>query len=78
MPNIKVKITPSSKKNEVVGDYVDEHGEKYLKIKISAPAVDGKANKELIEFLTEYFKVKKSQVKILRGEKSNIKIIAIG
>jgi uncharacterized protein len=77
MPNIKIKVTPSSKKNEVIGEYIDEKGEKCLKVKISAPAVDGKANEKLIEFLSEYFKVKKSQVKILRGEKNNIKIISV-
>ncbi len=48
-----------------------------LKIKITAPAVDNKANEELIKFLSKEMKKKKSQVKIVSGFTSREKILEI-
>lgn len=68
---IEVKITPNARKNSV-----EEDGERY-KVYVMAPAVDGKANKALVELLSEYFDVKKSSVSIVRGETNRIKIVKI-
>jgi len=38
---------------------------------------DNKANEELVEYLSEIFKVKKSEIKILRGEKDRRKVISV-
>ena len=51
---IGLKISPNASKNEFVINGED------LKVKITAPPVDGKANKALIEFLSKSFKVPKS------------------
>ena len=48
-----------------------------LKVYVTAPAVDGRANKSLIAMLADYFRVRKSQVKITTGEKSSRKIAEI-
>ena len=48
-----------------------------LKIRISAPPVDGKANALLIAFLAEQFGVRKSQVSLLSGELSRQKRLLI-
>ena len=48
-----------------------------LKVYLKAPAVDGKANKALVEFLAEHFSVKKSAVEIIKGLKSQYKTINI-
>ncbi|MCX6778762.1 MAG: DUF167 domain-containing protein [Candidatus Magasanikbacteria bacterium] len=48
-----------------------------MKIKITAPAVEGKANAKLIEFLSGEYGVSKSQIEIIKGLKSNIKQIKI-
>ena len=48
-----------------------------LKIRITAPPVDGKANKHLAAFLAKQFKVAKSRVTILSGESSRNKRINI-
>jgi uncharacterized protein (TIGR00251 family) len=69
---LKVHINPNAKKNEVAGIYNNS-----LKIKISSPAVDGKANKALIEFLSKFLNISKSKIKIERGDKSREKIISI-
>jgi uncharacterized protein (TIGR00251 family) len=48
-----------------------------LKVYLTKPAQDGLANKQLIDLLSEYFKVKKYQIRIIRGEKSRNKVIQI-
>jgi len=65
---IRIKVQPKARKDtfcEVMGDR--------LKIRITAPPVDGKANQHLITFLAKQFKVSKSQVCLLSGECSREK-----
>ena len=68
---IEVKAIPNSIRPAIV-----KHGKK-LKVKIDAPAEKGKANERLIEILSDYFKVKKSKIRILKGFKSSNKILEI-
>lgn len=68
---LNIKVIPNAKKNEIV----DCEG--LTVIKINAPAVDGKANQTLIKFLSKCYNVRKSNVKILMGEKSRYKLIEI-
>jgi hypothetical protein len=72
MPIIEIKIIPNARKNSV------EKEENRYKVHVMAPAVDGKANKALIELLAEFFNVKKSSIEILRGETSRNKVVKIG
>ena len=69
---LRVHITPNSAKNHTAGFYGGS-----LNIKIKAPAVDGKANKALISFLADLISVKKSQIKIVSGEKSRNKTLLL-
>ncbi len=48
-----------------------------LKIKISAPPVDGKANQALIEFIAKALGVSKSKVEIVKGHSSKLKTLKI-
>ncbi len=66
-----VRISPNGSKNEFIRNGED------LKIKITSPPVDGKANKTLIEFLSKTFKVPKSSFEIIKGETSKEKTILI-
>jgi uncharacterized protein len=68
----KIKVIPNSKINKIV-----EERENFLKIKLSAPAHEGKANTALIKFLSLYFKIGKSKISIIAGEKSPQKTISI-
>lgn len=68
---LNVKVIPSAKKNSI-----REEGGVY-KVHLNAPAVDGKANKALIDLLAGHFKVRKSQVQIIKGLKSRHKTINI-
>ena len=74
---ISVKVITPAKKSEVVGDEIDLLGVRILRVKISQPPEDGKANKALIELLAEYLKIKKNSITIIAGEKSTHKIIEI-
>ena len=46
-------------------------------MKLTSVPRDGKANEELIEFLSGVFKIKKSAIKILRGENDRRKVISV-
>lgn len=70
---IKIKVLPRSSKNEVVGKMADG----VLKIKLTAPPVDGKANESLIELLSKYFEKPKNKIKIATGATSKNKTIEI-
>jgi uncharacterized protein (TIGR00251 family) len=65
-------IQPKSSKNEVVGEH---NG--MLKIKITAPPVDGEANQALIEFLSKLIKLPKRQITIIKGETGRQKTVEI-
>jgi uncharacterized protein (TIGR00251 family) len=74
---ISLKVITHAKKSEVVGDDVDLFGARILRVKISQPPEDGKANKALIELLADYLNVKKNSLTIIAGEKSTHKIIEV-
>ena len=67
---LSVKASPGSSKD---GLEVTPEGE--LKLKITAPAVDGKANKAVIAFLSKRLKLPKSGIEIAGGETSRRKRI---
>ena len=69
---IAVQITPSASKNEVIGMQND-----VLRIKISAPPVKGKANKELIDYLSHLLGISKDRLDIIKGHTSKNKLISI-
>jgi len=60
---LKILLQPKASQDKVVGLHGDE-----LKVTITAPPIDGKANTHLIKFLAKQFKVSKSQVLIEKGE----------
>ncbi|MCD7779103.1 MAG: DUF167 domain-containing protein [Candidatus Gastranaerophilales bacterium] len=66
------RLVPNSSFNKIAG-YTNE----YVRIKISAPAVENKANKEFISFCSELFDVNKSKISIVSGEKSKVKKVLI-
>lgn len=69
---ITIAAKPNAKKSECLGVSGD-----VLKIALHAQPVEGKANIELIKFLAEFFKVRKSDVEIVRGENSKLKVVKL-
>jgi len=69
---LKVYLQPKSSKNEVVGPYRDG-----IKVKVTAPPVEGQANEALIRFLAEELGVSPSRIEIMRGLHSREKTLRI-
>ena len=72
MAIIRVYIIPNAKVDKVVG----EHGDA-IKIKLRAPAVEGKANAALRSFLAEELKIPQRAIVLEHGEKSRDKLVRI-
>ena len=66
------QLQPRASKNEIVGIQGDR-----LKIRITAPPVDGKANQHLIALMSKWFGTPKSAITILRGETGRQKTLCI-
>jgi hypothetical protein len=69
---IYVKVIPRSSRNKI-----EKISDGEYKIKLTAPPVDGQANKMLVEILADYFKVSKSSVTIAGGKTAKTKIVDI-
>jgi hypothetical protein len=69
---VQIRVVPGARK-----DAVDGMHDGRLKVRLTAPAVDNKANKALVAFAATLFHVKKSGVSIASGEKSREKTLLI-
>ncbi len=69
---IAVKVHPRAKKNAIAGEVGDA-----LKVALTAPPVEGRANDACVEFLAEVLKVPRSSVTIAAGQSSRNKVIRI-
>ncbi|OEF27744.1 DUF167 family protein YggU [Vibrio rumoiensis] len=69
---LRVYVQPKASRDNIVGLHGDE-----LKIAITAPPVDGKANAYLTKYLAKQFKIAKSSVCIEKGELGRHKTIRI-
>lgn len=67
---IKLKVIPNAPRNEVVGWRAGA-----LTIKLTAPALRGRANRQLCEYLAELFGLSTVDVSLLRGENSRQKVV---
>lgn len=72
MATLQVHVVPNAKANQIAG----EHGDA-IKIKLRAPAIEGKANAALIAFLSDRLRIPTQQVALLKGHKSRDKVIRI-
>lgn len=65
-------IQPNSSKDEVIGPHNDE-----LKVKLTAPPIDGKANEALVKFLSRVLELPKKNFTLIRGDTGRHKVIEI-
>jgi uncharacterized protein (TIGR00251 family) len=68
-----IHVIPRSAKCGIAGIQADA-----LKIKITAPPIEGRANAECIRLLSDTLGIKKNQITIVSGHKSKKKTVAIG
>ena len=67
-----VKVQPRARKNAIMGTVGDA-----LKLALTAPPVEGKANQAVIEFLADFFEIPRSSITIASGAASRRKLIRI-
>jgi len=73
---LNLRIQSKASRDEIVGPY-GEGNKQLLKVRISAPPTDGKANGHLIKFIARQFGVARSAVELLSGKTGRNKRIAI-
>ncbi|MEO6992665.1 MAG: DUF167 domain-containing protein [Lacunisphaera sp.] len=69
---LDLKTIPNAPRDEIVG-WLGEA----LKVKVHAPALDGRANDALLAFLAEQFGLPRRAVTLVRGDKSRLKVVQI-
>lgn len=69
---LKIFAHPNSKKSRIEKDLFGS-----LHIYVSPPPLEGKANLAVINALADYFKVSKSKVSLIKGQKSKQKVFEI-
>ncbi|MCW5907881.1 MAG: DUF167 domain-containing protein [Chitinophagales bacterium] len=69
---LRIKVKPGSKTDEIVRE-----ADGTVKVKIRAQPIEGKANKYLIEFLSEILRLPKSKINLLKGETNSFKTLEI-
>jgi uncharacterized protein (TIGR00251 family) len=69
---IAVRAQPKARKNAILG----EHGGA-LKIAVTAPPEDGRANEAIVEFLRKQYHFQRSQVELLSGHTSRNKVVLV-
>jgi uncharacterized protein (TIGR00251 family) len=70
--SLNVRIHPRAKRDAITGKVGDR-----LKVSLTAPPVDGKANDACVEFFAKLLKVPRSSVNIAAGQTSRNKVIRI-
>lgn len=66
---VNIRIVPNSSKNDIVLE------DSFVKVKITAQPIEGKANKALMEFLSKKFKIPKTGIELVRGETNKEKTL---
>ncbi len=69
---LEVRVQPRSSRNQIVGEQAGS-----LKIKLTAPPVDGEANATLLEFLATYLQIPRRTISLVRGKTSRNKLVEI-
>jgi len=69
---LRLYIQPKASRDSIIGLHGDE-----IKVAITAPPIDGKANAHLVKYLAKQFRVAKSQVVVEKGELGRHKQVKI-
>lgn len=72
-----MRLTPGAKADKIEDGETDAAGKTWLRIRITAPPVDGKANAALIKFLAKRWRLPKSAIAIVSGNTARNKILSL-
>lgn len=70
---LAIRVTPRASRNEIVEILPDNT----IKIRLTAPPIDGKANEALIEFLSKVLSVPQARIDIVAGQTGRDKLVTI-
>jgi len=70
--SLTLRVQPGARRSEVVGPHGDA-----LRIRLAAPAVDGKANAELVRFLAAHVGLPAQAIEIVAGQTNRTKVVRI-
>jgi len=74
---LRIKLTPNSSQDEVIGWEDDPTVGRYLRIRLKAPPVEGKANQALVKFIAKQLSLSKSAVLLEKGQTSRFKTLSL-
>ena len=70
---VAVRVQPKASKNEIT----EIMGDGTIKVRLTAPAVEGKANQALIDFFADLLRVPKGDIEIVAGETGRKKLVSV-
>ena len=70
---LRLKVQPRARRDEVVGPTP----EGFLKVRLTAPPVEGQANRRLLQFLAQVLRLSPRQLELISGEKSHRKVVRV-
>ena len=74
---LRIKVIPKSNKTEIAEIMIDGEGEETIKIRVKAVPEKGKANEELIKFLSKELEIAREKITIISGKADQLKLIKI-
>ncbi len=74
---LAIRLTPRASRDGIDGIGQDADGRSVLRIRLTAPPVEGAANQAMIDFLAEILSVRKKDIAIRSGETGRLKILEI-
>lgn len=69
--NVEIRVIPNARKRSIARTQAG------ITVRLTVMSLEGRANEELIRYLSDIFKVKRSAIRILRGEKARRKVLEI-
>lgn len=70
---VRIYVIPGARKNEIIEILPDQ----VVRMKITAPPVEGKANEETTRYMQQLLGIKSSQIEIIMGLKNRNKVLKI-
>jgi uncharacterized protein len=70
---LTIRVTPRARRTEVAGLLEDGT----IRIRVAAPPVEGKANDELLSYLSRALHIRKNRIEIIAGDKGLDKLVSI-
>ncbi len=74
---VTLRVTPKASRAGVAGLAVDAQGRGYVKLRVNAPAQDGKANAALLELLAKEWGLARTRLRIIRGARDRRKFVHV-